>query len=606
MREQRLGFVLIASSLAAISAVGALLLASHREASRERNRVQGRSIARLLAGIPIERLRADATGHSPELELLRSGQGNADFAYATLVGVNGAWLALSAAPGVNIPDVPSPLEPPSWNGERLLDLPSGGRAQEFFAPVLNAGELVALARVGFFEPRLEPSLRQTSVVAMVALPVFLLVPLAWWLVRREVTPLAATCQRLQESLSRGSPAPLQIEATGLLADFVNSFNRFVEVVGTRASALEERGSLALAASKVATYQKVRIESVLETLPDAVLVLDETGRGTFANAKFSALFGAKRDVILGHKPGEWCDVADLVALLSRYDGTRRYRSETAEFDLPSRPDCRLELSAHPMPAGEGDRVHGTLAVVRDVTAASLARKAQGEFVTHVAHELKTPLNTVAMYAEELLEQKGAAEEFRVEACNVIRDEVERVSLLVGTLLTIARIETGAVALERQPIRLHEFLQDALETVARGRGRDLHFALEVPKGLTALHADKELLRVALNNLLTNAIKYNREGGEVVLAAEETHDSVAIRVRDTGIGMSEDEGRRAFDKFYRSDAAFVQSRSGHGLGLSLAREIVALHGGEIALRSTPGEGSEFSILLRKGSARESGGEA
>ena len=153
------------------------------------------------------------------------------------------------------------------------------------------------------------------------------------------------------------------------------------------------------------------------------------------------------------------------------------------------------------------------------------------------------------------------------------------------------------MERQRIKLHDLLKDAFATVSRdGRGKDLNFHLDLPKEISALWVDKDLMRIAINNLLTNAIKYNREGGTVSLVAEETEGVVRIAVRDTGVGIAPEDQQRIFDKFYRSERDEIREKSGHGLGLSLAREIVQLHHGTLTLHSELGEGTEFVIEFNK----------
>ena len=116
---------------------------------------------------------------------------------------------------------------------------------------------------------------------------------------------------------------------------------------------------------------------------------------------------------------------------------------------------------------------------------------------------------------------------------------------------------------------------------------------------VYADRIRLKQVILNLLSNAVKYNREGGLVALSAEETPERIVVRVRDTGLGIHKTEVRRIFEKFYRSEDDEAQKRGGHGLGLSLSKEIVELHGGEIELETTPGEGSQFSISLKKTAA-------
>jgi signal transduction histidine kinase len=116
------------------------------------------------------------------------------------------------------------------------------------------------------------------------------------------------------------------------------------------------------------------------------------------------------------------------------------------------------------------------------------------------------------------------------------------------------------------------------------------------MSSIAVDKGLLRIAINNLLTNAVKYNAPGGTVTLAAEETDDQIRIVVRDTGVGVAPEDKERIFDKFYRSEKPEVRSKSGHGLGLSLAREIVQLHHGVLSLNSMEGQGSEFVMEFSK----------
>ena len=133
----------------------------------------------------------------------------------------------------------------------------------------------------------------------------------------------------------------------------------------------------------------------------------------------------------------------------------------------------------------------------------------------------------------------------------------------------------------------------------RGEQLRFLVDVPKDAAPIFVEKDLMRVALNNLLTNAVKYNDEGGEVSVLVEETETRTTIHVRDTGVGIRPEDLPKIFEKFYRSEDEAIRKRSGHGLGLSLAREIVELHGGSIRVESTVGVGSEFSIVLRKRAA-------
>ena len=140
-----------------------------------------------------------------------------------------------------------------------------------------------------------------------------------------------------------------------------------------------------------------------------------------------------------------------------------------------------------------------------------------------------------------------------------------------------------------------LGDVTENLGRtAKQSDVRIELDIPRDLSPVLVDKDLFRVALNNLMTNAIKYNHPAGTVTMKAEETDEAILIHVSDTGIGIAPEDRERIFDKFYRSDDDEVRLRSGHGLGLPLARQIVELHEGELSLKSEPGRGSTFTITL------------
>ena len=153
---------------------------------------------------------------------------------------------------------------------------------------------------------------------------------------------------------------------------------------------------------------------------------------------------------------------------------------------------------------------------------------------------------------------------------------------------------------QRVKLNEFLQDTFDSVARsGNNNDIQFELNLPQNLPNIQLDKDLLRIALNNLLTNAVKYNNPGGKVCFSVEEADEKIILSISDTGIGISKKDQAFVFEKFYRSDDEDVTQRSGHGLGLALAKEIIDLHHGTIQLESTVGEGSVFTIELKKTSS-------
>ena len=221
---------------------------------------------------------------------------------------------------------------------------------------------------------------------------------------------------------------------------------------------------------------------------------------------------------------------------------------------------------------------------------------------MSHELKTPLNTLAAYSELLLDYATLSESERVNAVNVIHDEVERAAALINNLLNISKLETGNLPLARQRVKLADLLRDSAEKMSKNADtKGVKLELKIPPDLEPVALDKELFRIAIDNLLSNAIKYSDPGGKVTLTA--THldgDEMKISIRDQGIGMSPDDCKKVFDKYYRSSNPLVALRSGHGLGLYVARQIVELHHGKLSVESELGKGTEFAIQLSVQTAR------
>jgi signal transduction histidine kinase len=212
------------------------------------------------------------------------------------------------------------------------------------------------------------------------------------------------------------------------------------------------------------------------------------------------------------------------------------------------------------------------------------------VTNVTHDLRTPLTAIKGAAENLLD--GIAGPLGADQCEyveIVRDHATRLTATVNDLLHAARIEAGKVSLTPEPIDVAAVVEDVrrgLEALARERG----IRVDVRAREAVVPADREKLRRAVENLVSNAIKFTGDGGHVVIEVESTPDAVEVAVRDSGHGIPADELPRLFERFYRGSAR----QPGTGLGLSIARNLVRLHGGEITVSSEVGRGSEFRVRL------------
>ena len=323
---------------------------------------------------------------------------------------------------------------------------------------------------------------------------------------------------------------------------------------------------------------------------------------FCNEKMNLLFGLDIEKI-SDGTFEWCKDDRLKVFLKRIiqNPLSNYINESIEFVPRAFEDKKYIACGYPLfSPRDRNQILGTLVLFRDYTEESLAKNARGEFVAQVAHELKNPLNVLAMYSESLLGEDGDSVEQRVEAVNIIQDEVERLSMLISNLLSITKIEMGSMNIDRRRVKLKDLLEDAFNTIKRsGSEKDLEFELDIPGELLSLYLDKDLMRIAINNLLSNAVKYSQSTGKITLSAQQNDDIVSITVTDTGIGIPIVEQPRIFDKFYRSESEEVRERTGHGLGLSLVKDIINLHQGSIDVRSEVGRGTEITISLENNAA-------
>jgi signal transduction histidine kinase len=221
--------------------------------------------------------------------------------------------------------------------------------------------------------------------------------------------------------------------------------------------------------------------------------------------------------------------------------------------------------------------------------------KSDFVANVSHELKTPLALIRLYAETLELARVPSEERKGEYYRVIGKESRRLTQLINNILDFSRIEAGRKEYRLVPSDLAAVVRDVVESY-RFAIEKLGFTLELELAddLPELALDPEALSQALINLLNNSVKYSPEHKLITVGVRREQDRVLLSVSDRGIGIPRSEHRRIFEKFYRVETSLVHTTKGSGLGLALVQHITEAHGGHVELRSTPGEGSTFTLSL------------
>lgn len=208
---------------------------------------------------------------------------------------------------------------------------------------------------------------------------------------------------------------------------------------------------------------------------------------------------------------------------------------------------------------------------------------------LAHEFMTPLTSIKAAASSIPYEEAATQR---ELASLIEEETDRLNSLVRETIKAARIEAGNLRLQKEPLAVNELVNSALGHV-RSLVEDREIKVDVPRDIPFLMADAELAELAIRQLITNALKYSSQQSPITIRAHSDNNHVIISVKDRGPGIAEKELKRIFEKFYRVGDR-IDSVPGTGMGLHIAREIVKAHGGDIWVKSTIGEGSEFFFSL------------
>jgi signal transduction histidine kinase len=257
-----------------------------------------------------------------------------------------------------------------------------------------------------------------------------------------------------------------------------------------------------------------------------------------------------------------------------------------------------VSVHSAPVRtDDDERLGTVIVMRDVTSEVEADRLKDNFITHVSHELRTPLTAIKGYSELLLSGAGGSlQEAQYGFMDTINRNVDDLITMVNELLDFSEMQaSGRLGVVKHPMHLSSLVKDVVEDWRpRMEDKGLTFEVEIPDELPPIDADSRRLRWAVIHLVRNALQYTLSGGSVTLRLVERDEHVVLDVVDTGIGISEEDQKHLFSRFYRVTNMPEGEVRGLGVGLYLSQAIVEAHGGEIDFVSKEGEGSTFSIIL------------
>lgn len=361
-------------------------------------------------------------------------------------------------------------------------------------------------------------------------------------------------------------------------------------IGEVAKAVNRMGASLREQMKEISANRDRLETILSTMVEGVIVFDEEGKTVLANPAAQRMLSLGRD--------NWAGRSDLelVRNIELHDKIRIARQEkrVQEYELKTvLPEEKLlSASIVPLRPGEQDR-SGVLVVFRDITRLRRLEEIRADFAANVSHEMRTPLTAIRGYAETLLDGAYRDTETAVRFLKIIHRESERLNNLIEDVLMLSQIESGRADIEFAPVDVAGLAAEVLESLL-DRLSTHKLKLEVSPDLPPATGDRGLLRQALFNLLDNSLKYTPAYGEITLGADREEDLLRIYVSDNGIGIPLAAQDRIFERFYRVDRARSRSLGGTGLGLAIVKHIVEAHRGRLKLESREGQGTTVSLYI------------
>ncbi|MEZ4600245.1 MAG: PocR ligand-binding domain-containing protein [Syntrophotaleaceae bacterium] len=338
----------------------------------------------------------------------------------------------------------------------------------------------------------------------------------------------------------------------------------------------------------------RIQAILRSVADGLIVTGMNHKVILINPLAEQLLGLRSEEVMGLNLEEICQCDTLAKHL---DNLSRGVAETAIANLGNCPRCislgrAVQARISTIHTREGQRT-GLILLLRDVTRERDLDRMKNEFISTAAHELRTPLTSILGFSELLLQKNDFSPELCEECLQHIHNNAEGLHEIVENLFILTRFQIGEkVPMDKAPCDLAENIHAMIESYQE-KFPNHQFVLDLPNPVPQMVIDCVKVNQVLENLLSNAVKFSPEGGLVRVEGALEDNCLRISIIDKGIGMTEEQLERVFDKFYRADASDT-AVPGLGLGMALAKNIIEAHGGDIQAISRKGEGTNITFTL------------
>ena len=395
-------------------------------------------------------------------------------------------------------------------------------------------------------------------------------------------------------LARTITRPISDMKKQALAMAKGNFSRKVKVYGN-----DEIGTLAITFNNLTKKlqeaqagtegERRKLSSVLSYMTDGVIATDRKGRVILINEPAAEMLNVSRETVLSQP---------IVSLLS-LDDTNSFEDLLEEkdsliLDYSTKAERYILRANFSVIQKETGFVNGLICVLHDITEQEKVEAERREFVANVSHELRTPLTTMRSYLEALADGAWQDEEIAPNFLDVTRTETERMIRLVNDLLQLSKMDSTDYKLNIEWVNFVDFYDRIIDRFEMSKEQNVIFKRKLPKQAIFVEIDEDKMTQVLYNIISNALKYSPEGGQVTFSIKEKEDKIIASVSDQGVGIPKENIGKIFDRFYRVDKARARKLGGTGLGLAIAKEMVKAHGGNIWATSEEGKGTKISFSL------------
>ena len=379
-----------------------------------------------------------------------------------------------------------------------------------------------------------------------------------------------------------------------LAMAKGNFSRKVKVYGD-----DEIGELAVTfnsltkklqdAQATTDGERRKLSSVLSFMTDGVIATDRKGRVILINEPAANLLDVSRETVLA------MPIVELLGLKDKYsfeDLLKLQESLILDFSTDEEPFIlRANFSIIQKETGF---VNGLITVLHDITEQEKIDQERREFVANVSHELRTPLTTMRSYLEALTDGAWRDDKLAPNFLSVTQQETERMIRLVNDLLKLSKMDSKDYQLTKDWVDFSHFFNHIIDRFEMGKEGHITFKRHIPKKTIFTEIDEDKITQVLYNVISNAIKYSPEGGQITFRLKEMEEFIEVSIQDQGVGIPKDKLDKIFDRFYRVDKARARNLGGTGLGLAIAKEMVEAHEGKIWATSREGKGTTIFFTL------------